>query len=113
LDRLQERSKRLAEKGLTHALKKSEKKSKKRKNLMADGDGAITNQAKKTKESGIRNAATAAITSRVMEDEKLRGQLRSAEISENLKSLFTKESDGKKPGKNSDFMSRGYSLPEA
>jgi len=105
---LKERVKALAEKGLTHALKKlSDKKSKKRK-----ADEASTKSSKKTKkESNIRNPATAALTSKVMEDEKLKNEQRKLQMSDNIQTLFSKKEDGHKPGKNRDFMSRGYSLP--
>lgn len=117
MERLQERVKNLVEKGLTHALKKlSDKKSKKRKNGPADADGAVEekpSKPKKTREAGIRNAAAAALTSKVLEDEKLKHQQRKLDMSESVKSLFTKPEAARKPaGGNSDFMSRGYTLPD-
>ena len=109
IERLKGRVKALAEKGLTHALKKlSDKKSKKRK-----ADEAPTKSSKKTKEkeSRLRNSAAAALTGKVMEDEKLKGEQRKLLMSDNIQTLFSKKEDGHKPGKNRDFMSRGYSLP--
>jgi hypothetical protein len=100
---------------LTHALKKlSDKKSKKRKNGATKDDGVEgSSKVQKIKESGIRNAAAAALTLRVMEDEKMKHQQRKLDMSDSVKSLFTKQGNGKKSdGRNKDFMSRGYSLPE-
>ncbi|KAL4921603.1 DUF602-domain-containing protein [Aspergillus aurantiobrunneus] len=131
------RSQRLAEQGLTHSLKKAPG-SKKRKNK-ANGDS--TSEAKANQESsskptlskdpstvtsrsntstptpsapnGIKNAATAMLTARVLEEEnekKKRRKLMGA--NDNISSLFTKDSkDGQ--FKNTDFMTRGYSLPAA
>ncbi|KAF8545327.1 Rtf2 RING-finger-domain-containing protein [Trichophaea hybrida] len=116
IERLQERIKKLAENGLSHSLKKiPDKKSKKRKNGASKDDGVEgSSKVQKTKESGIRNSAAAALTSRVMEDEKMKHQQRKLEMSDSVKSLFTKQGNGKKiDGRNTDFMSRGYSLPEA
>lgn len=117
VERLQERVKGLVERGLTHSLKKPpDKKSKKRKSGPADANGAAEanpSKPKKTKEAGIRNAAAAALTSKVLEDEKLKHQQRKLDMSESVKSLFTKPEAAKKPsGGNSDFMSRGYTLPD-
>jgi len=109
IERLKERVKALAEKGLTHALKKlSDKKSKKRK---ADEASTKSSKKAKEKESNIRNPATAALTSKVMKDEKLKNEQRKSQMSDNIQTLFSKKEDGHKPGKNKDFMSRGYSLP--
>jgi hypothetical protein len=48
-----------------------------------------------------------------MEDEKMKHQQRKLDMSDSVKSLFTKQGNGKKSdGRNKDFMSRGYSLPE-
>ena len=108
-ERLQERIKVLAENGLTHALKKlpSDKKSKKRR-IGADSEAP---RSKKSKEAGIRNPTAAALTSRVLKDERLKQQQRKLQMSDSVKTLFTSKQDGHKPGKNKDFMSRGYSIP--
>ncbi|KAL4936526.1 hypothetical protein BDV06DRAFT_227824 [Aspergillus oleicola] len=130
------RSQRLAEQGFTHSLKKAPG-SKKRKNK-GNGDSAATaeskglngdlsksttskdaNPASRSNTStptpsapqGIKNAGTALLTAKVLEEEnekKKRRKLMGA--NDNISSLFTKESkDGK--FKNPDFMTRGYSLP--
>ncbi|KAL4930697.1 uncharacterized protein BDV17DRAFT_289544 [Aspergillus undulatus] len=137
--KLIERSQRLAEHGLTHSLKKAPG-SKKRKNKgngestataeakVPNGDSSKTTLSKDTSSApsrsntstptpsapnGIKNAATAMLTARVLEEEnekKKRRKLMGA--NDNISSLFTKESkDGKY--KNTDFMTRGYSLPNA
>lgn len=63
------------------------------------------------KSSGLKNSATAMLTARVLEEENQRNKRRKAVgANENLQSLFT--SDSKKgQGKDSDFMTRGYSIP--
>ncbi|KAL2860909.1 uncharacterized protein BJX67DRAFT_386231 [Aspergillus lucknowensis] len=132
------RSLRLAEQGLTHSLKKAPGSKKRKKNGNVDMaasaetqglNGELSSKATLIKDpsaatsrsntstptpsvpSGIKNSATAMLTARVLEEEnekKKRRKLTGA--NDNLNSLFTKES---KEGrfKNSDFMTRGYSLP--
>lgn len=67
--------------------------------------------------NGIKNAATAMLTARVLEEEKERNKRRKlVGGSDNLDSLFTKE---KKEGgggggtRSADFMTRGYTIPAA
>lgn len=106
LARLEERIKTLAQSGLTHSLKiLPDKKSKKRKT--AEGTETLP-KSKKSKDSGIRNAGTAALTSRIMEDERMKSQQRKLEASDSIKSMFAKQRDPNQKGKDSDFMSRGY-----
>ncbi|TGZ83311.1 DUF602-domain-containing protein [Ascodesmis nigricans] len=107
IDALKERASKLAEDGLAHSLKSvSGKKNKKRKK-----DTESEPAKKKQKESGIKNAAAASITAKVLSDEKLRNHQRKQEMNDNLKSLFSDRSQA--PGKNNDYMTRGYSLPAA
>lgn len=103
---LRNRIKALSEKGLGHTLRKlSDGKSKKRKKEFKEAE-----KLSKKEETGIKNAATASLTSKVLEDEKMKNKRRKTEMSDNLKSLFsTKEQDGAS-GRN-DFMSRGYTIP--
>ncbi|KAL7268173.1 Replication termination factor 2 [Rhizina undulata] len=115
LKKLQDRIKDLAEKCLTHALKKSSDKVKKRKKDIKKTDLATAESSsylekkKKDESSGLKNAATANLTRKVLEDEKLRNKRRRIEMNDNVKGLFT---TGKaEPGKNKDFMSRGYTIP--
>jgi hypothetical protein len=65
---------------------------------------------KKPKESGIRNAAAAASTAKVIEDERLKHQQRKLDMSDSVKSLFTQKKDKELTRTNKDFMSRGYSM---
>ncbi|RDH28459.1 Rtf2 RING-finger-domain-containing protein [Aspergillus welwitschiae] len=127
-----ERGHKLAEQGLTHSLKKAPG-SKKRKKNAANGDAADAGKEPKPMEistsatasrsntstpipggsSGIKNAATALLTARVLEEENEKKKRRKMlGTSDNISSLFTKETkDGH--AKNTDFMTRGYSLPAA
>jgi hypothetical protein len=58
--------------------------------------------------NGIKNTATASLTARVLEEEEARSKRRRE--NDNLSSLYTKKSDGK-DRKNTDFMTRGFSIP--
>jgi len=107
VEALQVRMKDLAEKGLTHALKKADK-SKKRKKGSAAAAAETDMKANAAEESGIKNAAAASLTTKVLEDEKINNKKRKMEMSDNVKSLFSKGNNKKSGG---DFMTRGYSLP--
>lgn len=132
------RAQKLAEQGLTHSLKKAPGSKKRKKH--ANGDSAETeattggdsksalasysqtdraaaasrsNTSTPTPSAsnGIKNASTAALTARVLEEEndkKRRRKMMGA--NENISSLFTKSSGGVK-STNSDFMTRGYTMP--
>lgn len=58
--------------------------------------------------TGIKNAATASLTARVLEEEEARKKRRRE--NDNISSLYTKKSDDK-TRKNGDFMTRGFSIP--
>lgn len=58
--------------------------------------------------SGIRNAATASLTARVLEEEEARKKRRRE--NENISSLYTKNTDGK-ARRDGEFMTRGFSIP--
>ncbi|EXJ57962.1 hypothetical protein A1O7_05385 [Cladophialophora yegresii CBS 114405] len=58
--------------------------------------------------SGIKNAVTASLTARVLEEEEARKRRRRE--NENISSLYAKKSDGKGTNEG-DFMTRGYSIP--
>lgn len=119
--RLITRGQKLAEQGLTHSLKKAPGSKKRKKHANGDesrsapGAGKTTTSrsgtSTPTTNTGIKNAATAMLTARVLEEEnerKKRKKMMGA--NENLESLFTKESkDGKKGG--GDFMTRGFTIP--
>ncbi|KAJ5313932.1 uncharacterized protein N7443_000816 [Penicillium atrosanguineum] len=110
-ERLMARGAKLAEQGLTHSLKKAPG-SKKRKKHAADGDEAKKSTPASVNGNGIKNAATASLTARVLSEEKEKNKKRKMMgLSDNLDSLFTKDSkDGKKSG---DFMTRGFSIPSS
>ncbi|RAK99717.1 uncharacterized protein BO80DRAFT_121810 [Aspergillus ibericus CBS 121593] len=135
-----ERGQKLAEQGLTHSLKKAPGSKKRKKN--ANGDAAETG-ATAGKESkpaasgagsreqsatasrsntstptpsasnGIKNAATALLTARVLEEENAKKKRRKMlGANDNINSLFTKDNKDTQ-AKNTDFMTRGFSLPAA
>ncbi|KAJ5147594.1 hypothetical protein N7526_000946 [Penicillium atrosanguineum] len=110
-ERLMARGAKLAEQGLTHSLKKAPG-TKKRKKHAADGDEAKKSTPASVNGNGIKNAATASLTARVLSEEKEKNKKRKMMgLSDNLDSLFTKDSkDGKKSG---DFMTRGFSIPSS
>ncbi|OAL32108.1 hypothetical protein AYO20_08046 [Fonsecaea nubica] len=58
--------------------------------------------------NGIKNAATASLTARVMEEEAARKKRRRE--NENISSLYSKKSD-EKSRRDADFMTRGFSIP--
>jgi hypothetical protein len=58
--------------------------------------------------NGLQNAATASLTARVLEEEEARK--RRKRDNENINSLYTKKGD-EKSRKNTDFMTRGFSIP--
>ncbi|KAL9624374.1 MAG: hypothetical protein Q9160_001336 [Pyrenula sp. 1 TL-2023] len=61
--------------------------------------------------NGIKNAATASLTAKVLREEEDRAKRRKMMgENETLKSLFS-QSDAKKPQKDTNFMTRGYSIP--
>ncbi|RPB07900.1 DUF602-domain-containing protein [Morchella conica CCBAS932] len=103
---LRNRIKILSEKGLGHTLRKlSDGKSKKRKKGFKESE-----KLPKKEETSIKNAATASLTSKVLEDEKMKNKRRKTEMSDNLRSLFSTKEQDDASGRN-DFMSRGYTIP--
>ncbi|RJE27357.1 DUF602 domain-containing protein [Aspergillus sclerotialis] len=140
-ERLMARGQKLAEQGLTHSLKKVPGLKKRKKN--ANGDSATPIESDGTPggskppaasqsqlhngassrsntstptpgaSNGIKNASTAMLTARVLEEENERKRRRKMMgTNDNLDSLFTKDSRDGKP-KGSDFMTRGYTIPAA
>ena len=127
-ERLIQRAQKLKEKGLTHSLKKLTGSGKKRKKNgetetadIPSGQVPATNglMSKATEVSekdngvgtttgGIKNAATASLTAKVLADEKEKAKRRKVGTNDNLKSLF---SSGKSTRKDGDFMTRGFSIP--
>lgn len=140
-ERLIARGQKLAEKGLTHSLKKVPGLKKRKKNANGDsakpinsdgapeeskppaasqsqlhnGESSRSNTSTPTPgaSNGIKNASTAMLTARVLEEENERKRRRKMMgANDNLDSLFTKDSRDGKP-KGSDFMTRGYTIPAA
>jgi hypothetical protein len=136
--RLNLRIKGLRERGLTHALKKAPG-SKKRKKGAEKEASAITSAgtatgdlpptppkdsseydktASKKKEKvsvpktsdGIKNASTAFITKKVLEEQEERNKRRKLAQNDNVKSLFSNRSEAPDKNKSADYMFRGFSL---
>lgn len=113
------RSQRLAEQGLTHSLKKAPgtKKRKKHANGEATAEKAAVSEqstapgrSDQSAPNGIKNAATATLTARILEEENEKKKRRKMMGGNgNLDSLFTKTNG--RQSSNTDFMTRGFSLP--
>ena len=58
---------------------------------------------------GIKNAATASLTTRVLEEEEAKKKRRLQ--NENISSLYTKKLDNDKKHSDGSFMTRGFSIP--
>ncbi|POS85741.1 hypothetical protein EPUL_003352 [Erysiphe pulchra] len=105
------RMKKLKQAGLTHSLKKmSGSKKRKKSTKTADKNSTIEN-SNISISYGIKNAATASITSKVLEEQEERNKRRKIIMNDNLKSLFTSNSYSVQTNNNDDFMTRGFSLP--
>ncbi|KFY25404.1 hypothetical protein V491_01760 [Pseudogymnoascus sp. VKM F-3775] len=59
----------------------------------------------------IKNAATASLTAKVLDEQAERNKRRKLGLNDNLKSLFSNGGSGELKGAG-DFMTRGYSLPK-
>lgn len=121
-ERLIARIQNLKEQGLTHSLKKALGGGKKRKKNVASAEPVISGgmqdnlntntQAQRTlaaPQDNIRNESTAALTAKVLAEEKDRVKKRKLDTNENLKSLFS--SKNRMAEKHTDFMTRGFSIP--
>jgi hypothetical protein len=122
--RLADRATRLRAAGLTHSLKKAPGGKKRRKNAEAEvpsiegktngeesKEGTPISQSRNgltTASLGIKNAATASLTSKVLEEQEARNKRRKLEMNDNLKTLFSKS----KYDAQGDFMTRGFSIPK-
>ncbi|PWY77191.1 DUF602-domain-containing protein [Aspergillus sclerotioniger CBS 115572] len=134
------RGQKLAEQGLTHSLKKAPGSKKRKKHANGDAIEAGATADKELKpatsgagsreqsatasrsktstptpgaSSGIKNAATALLTARVLEEENEKKKRRKMlGANDNISSLFTKDSKDTQ-AKNTDFMTRGFSVPAA
>jgi hypothetical protein len=119
---------KLAEQGLTHSLKKLSGSKKRKKHANGESSTAPTAEelaasSMKAKAesidkdkppiscaSGIKNASTAILTAKVLEEEQERKKRQKLARSENLQSLFHNDNDKRKM-KDGDFMTRGFSIP--
>lgn len=122
--RLNERALRLKEQGLTHSLKKAPGIGKKRKkdktsndvpkmkaeesDQKQEGPLPVEHQTAMTV-GGIKNTGTASLTARVLAEEQTRNKRRKMGNNENIKGLFSSSTEHQ--GKESDFMTRGFSIP--
>ena len=142
IGKLLARATKLKETGLTHSLKKAPGGKKRKKNAESDtapvegkvatngaSDGLLEKVKSRLAEngvatpqsrsgtstpvaSGIKNAATASLTSRVLEEQEERNKRRKLGLNDNLKSLFSSNGYDAQKQKGGDFMTRGYSLPK-
>jgi hypothetical protein len=130
--RLAARAAKLRASGLTHSLKKAPGGKKRKKNAeseAAPAEAKANGEEKKqdakpraeegtppvtqarngvAASSGIKNAATASLTSRVLGEQEERNKRRKLEMNDNLKTLFSKS----KYDAQGDFMTRGFSIPK-
>ena len=139
--KLAARTARLNVLGLTHSLKKAPGSKKRKKHADADAapadeqsagpkgkaeglvekvksqaaeNGAQTPRSNSgtSTPSGIKNAATASLTSRVLEEQEERNKRRKLGLNDNLKGLFSSTGYNAHGQKGGDFMTRGFSLPK-
>ncbi|KAL9094536.1 MAG: hypothetical protein Q9165_003095 [Trypethelium subeluteriae] len=127
--RLSLRIRDLRVRGLSHSLKKAVG-NKKRKKIAEATEVGIKNPASLKavdkngdtvsrtaspahgiKDVGIKNASTASLTAKVMEEQDQRNKRRKHEGNENLKGLFSSRGSTKSSRANGDFMTRGFSIP--
>ena len=138
--RLASRIQTLRERGLTHSLKKAPGTKKRKKDAnatytnpkaetrigenegnkqpdassdrtsVADRELTMSKTTSKSS-SSIRNAATASLTVKVLREQEERNKRRKMENNANLETLFLKNAPGQLYAKNSDFMSRGFTIP--
>lgn len=130
--RLNLRTRILKEKGLTHSLKKAPGNKKRKKGTEKDKtesttitppdskantseeDKALSKAEKKEKKEkvndGIKNASTAYLTKKVLEEQQERNKRRKLEQNENVKSLFRKSDDRPSAANSRDYMTRGFSI---
>jgi hypothetical protein len=65
-----------------------------------------------TPSGGIKNAATASLTAKVLDEQEERNKRRKLGLNDNLKSLFSNTGSNGASKKGGDFMTRGYSIPK-
>ncbi|PQE20987.1 DUF602 domain protein [Rutstroemia sp. NJR-2017a BBW] len=135
--KLEERMRALREKGLTHSGKKAPGEKKKKKDKESAGPEQAKSQSQsqtqetstapqsknststptptpsgtKTASTGIKNASTANLTAKVLNEQEERNKRRKLGMNENLKSLFSNTGYNAHQQKGGDFMTRGFSMP--
>lgn len=62
-------------------------------------------------DGGIKNAATASLTAKVLAEQEEKNKRRRLGLNNNLKSLFSNKSTEPSKNNSGDFMTRGYSVP--
>ena len=112
-DRLEQRLKDLKSEGLSHSLKKVTSGNKKRKktdaiDISVKKNGTQGSDKAASTSDVIQNADTATLTTRILAEQDTQNKKRKLFSNDNVKSLF---SNTKVDGKNTDFMTRGYSIP--
>ena len=112
-DRLQQRLMDLKAEGLSHSLKKVSSGGKKRKKAETTTADVKDESAKGEDHAAptpiaIQNADTASLTTKILADQDNQNKKRRLLANDNVKSLF---STAKHNGKNTDFMTRGFSIP--
>jgi hypothetical protein len=138
ISRLAVRATRLRELGLTHSLKKASGGKKRKKHVEAAESTETTSTKEPTSNpktkykifdndkvksssgtsapagtsNGIKNAATASLTARVLDEQEERNKRRKLGLNDNLKSLFSSGGYSAQAHKSGDFMTRGFSLPK-
>lgn len=140
ISRLAARALRLRESGLTHSLKKApggkkrkkhaeteialegkdeanvaEPSSEKSKSRLTENGISIPQPRNGTSipgSNGIKNAATASLTAKVLDEQEERNKRRKLGMNDNLKGLFSNTGYSAQTHKGGDFMTRGYSLPK-
>ena len=135
--KLAARAIKLKEAGLTHSLKKLPGAKKRKKNTEAlENSETTSNKASSSNlkskytlvdnearagsgnsipngaSNGIKNAATASLTARVLDEQDERNKRRKLGLNDNLKSLFSSGGYSAQAHKGGDFMTRGFSLPK-
>lgn len=65
-----------------------------------------------TPSGGIKNAATASLTAKVLDEQEEKNKRRKLGLNDNLKSLFSSTGSNGASQKGGDFMTRGYSIPK-
>ena len=114
------RATKLKELGLSHSLKKVPGGKKRKKNVevetflegKVETNGAPSISEKAKPSIGIKDAATASLTAKVLDEQEERNKRRKLGLNDNLKALFSKTGYSAQAHKGGDFMTRGYSLPK-